>query len=1025
MADGGTPGERAMPRRRTAPLPADGAGPGGSGRESEGWAGRRGRHCQRANAAPLGGGGGSVSGPDPSSRLPPPAPSLPPPCATLPGTRETPPGPGPGLRGACPRPAARTAASFAARPRVKCSSAPRGGCSKMADLSLLQEDLQEEIDGFGVDDYSSESDVIIIPSALDFVSQDEMLTPLGRLDKYAASENIFNRQMVARSLLDTLKEVSDDERDCIAVLERISRLADDSEPTVRAELMEQVPHIAMFCQENRPSIPYAFSKYLLPIVVRYLADQNNQVRKTSQAALLVLLEQELIERYDVETKVCPVLIDLTAPDSNDDVKTEAVAIMCKMASMVGKDITERLVLPRFCEMCCDCRMFHVRKVCAANFGDICSVVGQQATEEMLVRQAAFQSLGPFISTFANPSSSGQYFKEEDGKNPEGGGSVQENSEQVRTTEDVTTEDEHNRTEDLSSHVDNDDFATKLENAMEDQNTVSGHSQRESDFQTESSFHCTLSSESCGEMADENERSSHCCTAGLREARLNSQETSLSEQELYNSFHFWRTPLPEIDIDLELQQTSEIILDREIQELTMQVSSNIPMTKRKELEEMIENLEPHMDDPDVKAQVEVLSAALIASSLDPQEETMASVGKGTDSQTELTISNQQNFKPILDDIVPLIGDTVENMDSTLHYIHNDSDLSTNSFSPEEERKSKVQDVVPQALLDQYLSMTDPSRAQTVDNEIAKHCAYSLPGVALTLGRQNWHCLKDTYETLAADMQWKVRRTLAFSIHELAVILGDQLTAGDLVPVFNGFLKDLDEVRIGVLKHLHDFLKLLHLDKRREYLYQLQEFLVTDNSRNWRFRAELAEQLILLLDLYSARDIYDYLRPIAFSLCADKVSSVRWISYKLVSEMVKKLYMASTPTFVVDLMNELVEKFCRCHKWSGRQTFVFICQTISEDDCLPMDQFAVHLLPHLLHLASDRVPNVRVLLAKTLKQTLLEKEYFLNSANSHQEAVEQTIMALQMDDDSDVKYFASIHPASTKIADDAMSTASSTY
>lgn len=45
----------------------------------------------------------------------------------------------------------------------------------------------------GVDDYSSESDVIIIPSALDFVSQDEMLTPLGRLDKYVTSENIFNR----------------------------------------------------------------------------------------------------------------------------------------------------------------------------------------------------------------------------------------------------------------------------------------------------------------------------------------------------------------------------------------------------------------------------------------------------------------------------------------------------------------------------------------------------------------------------------------------------------------------------------------------------------------------------------------------------------------------------------------------------------------------------------------------------------------------------------------------------------------
>lgn len=57
-------------------------------------------------------------------------------------------------------------------------------------------------------------------------------------------------------------------------------------------------------------------------------------------------------------------------------------------------------------------------------------------------------------------------------------------------------------------------------------------------------------------------------------------------------------------------------------------------------------------------MEVLSAALRASSLDPPEEPMASVGKGTDSQTELTIDDQHNFKPIVGDIVPLIGDTVE-------------------------------------------------------------------------------------------------------------------------------------------------------------------------------------------------------------------------------------------------------------------------------------------------------------------------------------------------------------------------------
>ena len=47
-----------------------------------------------------------------------------------------------------------------------------------------------------------------------------MLMPLGRLDKYAASENVYNRQMVAWSLLDPLREVFNDERDSIAVLKK-------------------------------------------------------------------------------------------------------------------------------------------------------------------------------------------------------------------------------------------------------------------------------------------------------------------------------------------------------------------------------------------------------------------------------------------------------------------------------------------------------------------------------------------------------------------------------------------------------------------------------------------------------------------------------------------------------------------------------------------------------------------------------------------------------------------------------------
>uniref|UniRef100_A0A6Q2Z5G7 WW-binding domain-containing protein n=1 Tax=Esox lucius TaxID=8010 RepID=A0A6Q2Z5G7_ESOLU len=784
-------------------------------------------------------------------------------------------------------------------------------------------------------------------------------------------------QIVARGLLDVLREFSDNENDFISVMETVARMSEDGEPTVRAELMEQVPNIAMFLHESQPNFPAAFSRYLVPIVVRYLTDPNNQVRKTSQAALLVLLEQGLICKGDVESKVCPVLLDLTEPSSDDDYKIEAVAIMCKLVTMLSRDTVEQLLLLRFCELCSDARLFQVRKVCAANFGEFCSIVGQDATEKLLmskffdlcsdslwgirkacaecfmivsnstspgvrrsklsplfislisdqsrwVRQAAFQSLGRFISTFANPSSTG-----------------------------------HTHTHTHSSKC---TILVTWTNSL---------------FDLECSMSRGASSADSAHTPPRERREGLAChhsnPAPPAAAHGRSKETEHTDDN-FNSFHYWRPPLPDISEELEILkaeaprgQPGRVTEGGAGSEEEMACLE--PATSS-QIQKVLDCLQPHMDDPDVQAQVQVLSAALKAAQLESQTEAEGP----SDSQP------------------PEVGDGVESSPGG----------KTTELSDE---PPSQQNVIPQPLLDQYLSMTDPARAQTVDTEIAKHCAFSLPGVALTLGRQNWHCLKDTYETLATDVQWKVRRTLAFSIHELAVILGDQLTAADLVPIFNGFLKDLDEVRIGVLKHLYDFLKLLHAEKRREYLYQLQEFMVTDNSRNWRFRYELAEQLILIIELYGHYDVFDYLRQIALTLCSDKVSEVRWISYKLVVEILQKMYACGAHDLGLNFINELVVRFCHCPKWVGRQAFAFICQTIVEEDCMPMDQFAQHLLPSLLSLSSDPVANVRVLVAKALRQSVMEKE----PGSAYSDELEETVTALQADKDRDVCFFASLDPS----------------
>lgn len=51
--------------------------------------------------------------------------------------------------------------------------------------------------------------------------------------------------------------------------------------------------------------------------------------------LLILLEQDLIFQHDIENKVCPIPLALSAPDGEDEYKAEAVSV-----SPLGSDSPE-------------------------------------------------------------------------------------------------------------------------------------------------------------------------------------------------------------------------------------------------------------------------------------------------------------------------------------------------------------------------------------------------------------------------------------------------------------------------------------------------------------------------------------------------------------------------------------------------------------------------------------------------------------------------------------------------------------
>ncbi|XP_071173433.1 serine/threonine-protein phosphatase 4 regulatory subunit 1-like isoform X11 [Mytilus edulis] len=877
------------------------------------------------------------------------------------------------------------------------------------------------------------------------------------------SDNVYTRQMVARGMLDTIRAVEDEEEDCTPVLEAMVKLSEDSDPIVRSELMEQIPHLAMYCQENKDLFPNSVSLYILPMVVRYLNDRNNQVRKTSQAALLVLLEQELISKADIEEQVVSVILDLASPDSMDDYRTEAVALMSKMSQLLGRDMTERLFLSRFCEMCTD-PLFHVRKVCAANFGDFCTVVGQDNTERELVRMAAFQQLGPFISTFADSELTGLFVNEEGVlivKNPESLEILRDLEERIREKEEFVEDvrmferekqraqeglcdsSDNLETMDISdSNNPNDVLVSSDDSLSAEEKRAHNYetSSTENTIKTEQSSDSSISNDSsvaqCDNTTTDQENTcdikepvsdSPVCASSSDLSNNNIERTSVDsdsssqltcdtskpevqdspQEEDFNSFNYWRAPLPEVDLTLSEEHKADdnqlSVYARGYDTVTLEDIALNDVEKNN-----VKNLN---SDNEVLDEGQQIMTANVCT-LNEVSETVDNIGTTHvigDQLKELSLQNENNVHGLYyDDILGYIDSDLLLSLMPLADLSGTSLEFIDAESPEhidEAALAQQQDIVPQSLLESYLGMADPSRAQTVDTEITRHCAYNLPAVAYTLGRKNWNCIKLLYETLASDMQWKVRRTLAFSIHEMAIILGSEITHHDLVPVFDGFLKDLDEVRIGVLRHFSDFLRLLTQETRKQYLSKMDSFMSLDNHKNWRFRFELAEQLISITELFSATEVSQYVLPLGLALCEDRVSEVRRMAFSLMSVIMRKLSTDDDDKLMEGLLNQLVNLFAKSNKWLGRQIFAQLTQAIIDYNAVPLNRLVTIILPGLFALSTDSVPNVRISVAKALSQSLMNKGFFFTEKNPCCEELKKVIEQLQNDQDRDVRYFSS--------------------
>ena len=161
-----------------------------------------------------------------------------------------------------------------------------------------------------------------------------------------------------------------------------------------------------------------------------------------------------------------------------------------------------------------------------------------------------------------------------------------------------------------------------------------------------------------------------------------------------------------------------------------------------------------------------------------------------------------------------------------------------------------------------------------------CAFNYPAVTLTLGRQRWPELRDLYLSLALEPTFKIRRTLAASLGEIANIVGEEHAAADLMTVFWSSLHaEEGEVRMKVIEALQTFARAIALPERTAVANGLADAFASGKLSSWREREGAVKALGGLVELEGVSS--EVLQTMLVKALEDPVAAVREAAILVVS------------------------------------------------------------------------------------------------------------------------------------------------
>ncbi|XP_049849399.1 serine/threonine-protein phosphatase 4 regulatory subunit 1-like isoform X2 [Schistocerca gregaria] len=257
----------------------------------------------------------------------------------------------------------------------------------------------------------------------------------------------------------------------------------------------------------------------------------------------------------------------------------------------------------------------------------------------------------------------------------------------------------------------------------------------------------------------------------------------------------------------------------------------------------------------------------------------------------------------------------------------------------------------------------------------------------VGPDRWNEVDQLYASLVSSRQQVVRRSLASSLHEIARILGTKVAEEHLLRVFEEFLKD-NEICSVLLANISKFFAVLTEEKRLHYLDMLEGYF---KSADWRVRRVMAEQFGALASQYALHVIEKRFVPLFFVCVNDPVNAVR---LTIIGSFCAVFRLLTESSMVLHgFMSQICELSVSRHFYI-RQLFSSICGIAIEE--VDAETYRSELLPRLLALATDRVPNVRLTVAQSVNKVLEHFEVDSSILEVHSQ--------LASDCDPDVAFYA---------------------